>query len=160
MQVDYTERITHCLQKCLQVFHHFGCLRLRTPIHLPSVARLFPTVTVNLTLWYHPQSNIQNEWKLQEIGRYLLSYCHENQDSWSHYLPWTDYAQNSLRETTTGADILGYQPLPFPWSGEPLDILGVHHWFQESEWVWDSTHIHLHRTVRRHKSQADARRSV
>ncbi|KAG1925681.1 retrotransposable element [Pimephales promelas] len=105
----------------------------------------------------------QTERKIQEIGRYLRSYCHDHQDCWSRYLPWAENAQISLRQSTTGLTpfqcILGFQPPLFPWSGEPSSVPAVHHWFQTSERVWDSAHVHLQQAVRRHKSQADARRS-
>lgn len=59
-------------------------------------------VTVSLPSGYHPQTNGQTERKIQDIGQYLRTYCHEHQDSWSQYLPWAEYAQNSLRQETTG----------------------------------------------------------
>ncbi len=121
-------------------------------------------VTVSLSSGYHPQSNGQTERKIQEIGRYLRAYCHEHQDSWSQYLPWAEYAQNSLRQETTGLTpfqcILGYQPPLFPWTGEPSEVPAVDYWFRESERVWDSAHIHLQQAVRRHKINADVRRTT
>ncbi len=90
--------------------------------------------------------------------------CHEHQDSWSQYLPWAEYAQNSLRQETTGLTpfqcILGYQPPLFPWTGEPSEVPAVDYWFRESERVWDSAHIHLQQAVRRHKINADVRRTT
>ncbi len=110
-----------------------------------------------------PQTNGQTEQKIQEIGKYLRTYCHSNQHSLSHFLPWAEYAQNSLKQTTTGLTpfqcILGLQPPLFPWTEEPSDVPAVDHWFRESERVWDSAHIHLQQAVRRHKAFADARRS-
>ncbi|KAG1953761.1 hypothetical protein F2P79_009276, partial [Pimephales promelas] len=47
----------------------------------------------------------------------------------------------------------------FPWSGEPSEVPAVNHWFEQSERVWDSAHIHLQQPVRRHTTQANARRS-
>ena len=35
----------------------------------------------------------------------------------------------------------------------------VDYWFQNSEKVWDSAHVHLQQAVRQHKTQADRRRS-
>lgn len=62
-----------------------------------------------------------------------------------------------LHQATTGLTpfqcILSYQPPLFPWSGEPSDFPAIHHWFQESERVWDSDHIHLQRAVQRHKKR-------
>ncbi len=121
-------------------------------------------VSVSLSSGYHPQTNGQTERKIQEIGRYLRAYCHERQDSWSQYLPWAEYAQNSLRQETTGLTpfqcVLGFQPPLFPWTEERSEVPAVDHWFRESERVWDSAHIHLQRAVRRHKANSDTRRSA
>ncbi|XP_047677089.1 uncharacterized protein LOC113657297 [Tachysurus fulvidraco] len=71
------------------------------------------------------------------------------------YLPWAEYAQNSLRQQTTGLTpfqcVLGYQPPFFPWSDEPSDVRSVYHWFRESERVWNSAHHQLQGAVRRHE---------
>lgn len=100
-----------------------------------------------LTSGYHPQSNGQVERLTQEVGRFLRSYCHNNQYEWSRYLPWAEYAQNSLINSSTGMTpfccMLGYQPPLFPWSGEPSEVLSV-----------DS----LSRAIRRQKIQADRHR--
>ncbi len=117
-------------------------------------------VTVSLSSGYHPQTNGQTERKIQELGRYLRSYCSNDQHSWSRFLPWAEYAQKSLRQSTTGLTpfqcILCYQPPLFPWTEEPSEVPAVDYWFRESERVWDSMHIHLQRAVRRHKFFADA----
>ncbi|KAL0192317.1 hypothetical protein M9458_010613, partial [Cirrhinus mrigala] len=91
------------------------------------------------------------------MGRYLRSYCHKDQHSWSRFLPWAEYAQNSLRQDTTGLTsfqyVLGYQPPLFPWTEEPSNV-------PASERAWDLAHHHLQRAVHRHKRFVDARRSV
>ncbi|KAL0194521.1 hypothetical protein M9458_008093, partial [Cirrhinus mrigala] len=119
-------------------------------------------VSVNLSSGYHPQTNGQTERKIQELGRYLRSYCHEDQHSWDRFLLWAEYAQNSLRQDTTGMTpfqcVLGYQPPLFPWTEEPSNVPAVDYWFRESERVWDSAHHHLQRAVRQHKHFADIRR--
>ncbi|KAK3506429.1 hypothetical protein QTP70_002153 [Hemibagrus guttatus] len=83
-------------------------------------------VAVSLSSGYHPQTNGQMERKIQEIGCYLHTFCHCHQDSWSQYLGWAEYAQNSLRPPATGLTpfqcVLGYQPPLFPWSGEPSNV--------------------------------------
>ncbi|KAI2645968.1 Transposon Tf2-8 polyprotein [Labeo rohita] len=67
-------------------------------------------------------------------------------------LPWAEYAQNSLRQDTTGITpfqcVLGYQPPLFPWTEEPSNVPAVDHWIRERE----------SRAVRRNKHFADARR--
>ncbi|KAK3520991.1 hypothetical protein QTP86_002388 [Hemibagrus guttatus] len=59
--------------------------------------------------------------------------------SWSEFLPWAEYAQNSLIHSYTGLTpfqcVLGYQPPLFPWSGEPSNVPAVEEWYQ----VWLST---------------------
>lgn len=93
-------------------------------------------VSVNLSSGYHPQMNGQTERKIQEIGCYLQAYCHNHQPSWSQYLPWAKYAQNSLRHESTRLIlfhcILGYQPPLFLWTGEPSEVPFVDHWVRES----------------------------
>ncbi|KAK3570423.1 hypothetical protein QTP86_019298, partial [Hemibagrus guttatus] len=148
------------------VFRHFGIpediVSDRGPQLISRVWRRFFKllgVSVSLSSGYHPQTNGQTESKIQEIRRYLRAYCHDHQHDWSQYLPWAEYAQNSLRQESTKLTpfqcILGYQPPLFPWSAEPSEVPTVDHWFRESERVWESAHVHLQRAVRRQKVQAD-----
>ncbi|KAL0155123.1 hypothetical protein M9458_049386, partial [Cirrhinus mrigala] len=127
-----------------QVFRHFGIpeeiVSDRGPQFTSHVWKAFFKllgVTVNLSSGYHPQTNGQTERKIQELGRYLRAYCHEDQHSRSRFLPWAEYAQNSLRQDSTG--ITPFQnPLIF-------------------QLVWDSAHHHLQRAVCRNKLFADTR---
>ncbi|KAK3547993.1 hypothetical protein QTP70_001657 [Hemibagrus guttatus] len=120
-------------------------------------------VTVSLSSGYHPQTNGQTERKIQEVGCFLRTFCHSHQESWSQFLGWAEYAQNSLRQSTTILTpfqcVLGYQPLLFPWDGEPSDVPAVDYWFRESERVWGSAHLQLQRALRRRRTTAALRRS-
>ncbi len=91
-------------------------------------------VTVSLSSGYHPQTNGQTERKIQELGRCLRSYCHDDQHSWSRFLPWAEYAQNSLRQDTTRLTpfkcVLGHQPPLFLWTGEPSEVPDLDYWFR------------------------------
>ncbi len=115
---------------------------------------------MSLTSGYHPQSNGQTERKIQEIGRFLRTFCHGHQNSWNQFLGWAEYAQNSLHQISTGLTpfqcVLSFQPPLFPWSGEPSDVPAVDYWFRESERVWDAAHHQL-QAVRRQRITADTR---
>ncbi len=119
-------------------------------------------VTVSLSSGYHPESNGQTERKIQEVGRFLRTFCHGHQNSWNQFLGWAEYAQNSLRQPSTGLTpfqcVLGFQPPLFPWSGEPSDVPAVDYWFRESEKVW-VIHHHFQRAVCRQKTAADVKRA-
>ncbi|KAL0160101.1 hypothetical protein M9458_043826, partial [Cirrhinus mrigala] len=145
-----------------QVFRNFGLPEDIVSDRGPQFISRLLGVTVSLSSGYHPQTNGQTERKIQEISRYLRTYCSQHQDTWSQYLPWAEYAQNPLRQETTGLTpfqcVLGYQPPLFPWSGETSEVPAVDHWFRESERVWDSAHVHLQRAVRRHTENANVHR--
>ncbi|KAK3572897.1 hypothetical protein QTP86_010584 [Hemibagrus guttatus] len=119
-------------------------------------------IGVSLSSGYHPQSNGQAERLNQEIGRFLRSYCSREQQRWSEFLPWAEYAQNSLTHASTGMTpfqcVLGYQPPLFPWAGEPSDVPAVEDCYQRSQEVWERAHVRLQRAVRRQRIQANWRR--
>ncbi|KAK3534978.1 hypothetical protein QTP70_001931 [Hemibagrus guttatus] len=119
-------------------------------------------INVNLSSGYHPQSNGQAEHLNQEIGRFLRSYCSREQQRWSEFLPWAEYAQNSLIHSSTELMpfqcVLGYQPPLFPWSGEPSNVLAVEEWSRLSQEVWEHAHVRLQRAVRRQSIQANRHR--
>ncbi|KAK3571610.1 hypothetical protein QTP86_015343 [Hemibagrus guttatus] len=119
-------------------------------------------IGVSLSSSHHPQSNGQAERLNQEIGRFLRSYCSREQQRWSEFLPWAEYAQNSLTHSSTGLTpfqcVLGYQPPLFPWSGEPSSVPAVEEWYRRSQEVWERAHVRLQRAVRRQRIQADRHR--
>ncbi|XP_046718414.1 olfactory receptor 4Q2-like [Silurus meridionalis] len=67
---------------------------------------------------------------------------HQDQGEWCRFLPWAEYAQNSLRQDMTGLTpfqcVLGFQPPLFPWSDEPSNVPAVDYWFRESSRIWES----------------------
>uniref|UniRef100_A0A9J8A0T7 Gypsy retrotransposon integrase-like protein 1 n=1 Tax=Cyprinus carpio carpio TaxID=630221 RepID=A0A9J8A0T7_CYPCA len=151
------------------VFRNFGIpediVSDRGPQFISRVWKSFLAllnVTVSLTSGYHPQANGQTERKIQDISRFLRTFCHRNQNLWNRYLVWAEYPQNSLRQTSTNLTpfqcILGYQPPLFPWSVEPSEVPAVNAWFRNSERVWNQAHHHLQRSVNRHQHFANIHR--
>ncbi|KAK3533899.1 hypothetical protein QTP70_034891 [Hemibagrus guttatus] len=75
------------------IFRYFGIpedvVSDRGPQFISGVWKAFFSrlgVAVSLSSGYHPQTNGQMERMIQEIGRYLRTFCHGHQDSWSQYL--------------------------------------------------------------------------
>lgn len=97
-------------------FHYFGIPEEIISDRSPQfISRFWRAVAVSLSSGYHPQSNEQTEKKIQEIGRFLRTFCHGHQHSWNQFLGWAKYAQNFLRQPSTGLTlfqcVLGNQPL-------------------------------------------------
>lgn len=118
-------------------------------------------VTVNLTSGSHTQANRQAEWANQEVIRLLQTFCATKPEDWSHFLPWAEYAQNSLRHSTTQLTpfqcVLGYQPPLYPWNASTTDSPAVDEWFRQSEQVWERTHQQLMQASHIAKQKADRR---
>uniref|UniRef100_A0A3Q3LFZ5 Gypsy retrotransposon integrase-like protein 1 n=1 Tax=Mastacembelus armatus TaxID=205130 RepID=A0A3Q3LFZ5_9TELE len=152
-----------------QVFRIFGLpediVSDRGPQFISRVWKSFFSLlqtSVSLSSGYHPQTNGQTERKIQEVSRFLRTFCRDHQDRWERFLGWAEYAQNSLIHSSTGLTpfqcILGYQPPLFPWSGRVTDVPAVDFWFRESERVWEAAHLQLQRARGRQQRTADARR--
>lgn len=54
-------------------------------------------ISVSLMSDFHPQANGQIERANQEIGCFLRAFCAGNQEDWVQFLPWADYAQNTIK---------------------------------------------------------------
>ncbi|KAL0195021.1 hypothetical protein M9458_008593, partial [Cirrhinus mrigala] len=137
IEVDFVTDLPNSEEHLFQqVFHHFGLPEEIVSDWGPQFISHLLGVSANLSSGYHPQTNGQTERKIQELGRYLRAYCHKDQHSWSRFLLWAEYVQNSLRQDTTGLTpfqcVLGYQPPLFPWTEEPSNVPAVDHWFRES----------------------------
>ncbi|TWW73500.1 hypothetical protein D4764_15G0008940 [Takifugu flavidus] len=101
--------------------------------------------SVSLTSGYHPQANGQAERTNQSLEDPLRCVAAQDPSSWSTYLPWVEYAHNSLVSASTGLSpfmaSLGYQP--------PL--------FEGR--VWRQVRSTLLRTSRRSQLQANQHRT-
>lgn len=64
----------------IMVFQRISCGE-GPPIHIQSLEIVLQSAKhhLSLTSGYHPQANGQAESKIQDIGRYLRTYCHGHQ---------------------------------------------------------------------------------
>uniref|UniRef100_A0AAY5K2N8 ribonuclease H n=1 Tax=Esox lucius TaxID=8010 RepID=A0AAY5K2N8_ESOLU len=152
-----------------QVFRQFGIpediVSDRGPQFITRVWRAFCDqlgVSVSLSSGYHPETNGQTERLNQDIGKYLRQQCHKQPHDWSRFLPWVEYAQNSLIHSslrlTPFQCVFGYQPPLFPWDTEPGPVPAVDEWFRRSARVWETAHRHLQQASSAQKTYADRRR--
>uniref|UniRef100_A0A8C8DLA6 Gypsy retrotransposon integrase-like protein 1 n=1 Tax=Oryzias sinensis TaxID=183150 RepID=A0A8C8DLA6_9TELE len=88
------------------VFRHHGIpadiVSDRGPQFISQVWKAFCTAlgaTVSLTSGYHPQSNGQAERANQELEAALRCLAAQNQEDWSQYLVWIEYAHNTHPST-------------------------------------------------------------
>lgn len=150
------------------VFRHYGLpvdiISDRGPQFISKVWRSFMEklgITVRITQGYHPQANNQVDRQNQEIGRFLRTFCSQNQSDWSRYVPWVEYTQNSLRHSATNLTpfqcVLGYQPPLFP-QNPTYQIPSFDEWFHRSGDVWEEAHKRLEMVTKNRKQVADRHR--
>ncbi|XP_036003961.1 uncharacterized protein LOC110367566 [Fundulus heteroclitus] len=115
-----------------------------------------------LSSGYHPQSNGQTERLNQELESSLRCLTSTNPTDWSTFLPWVEYAHNSLVSTSTNHSpfeaSLGYQPPLFPADEKQITVTSVAHHIRRCQQVWDQTIHSLRRSTEQIRRFADRRR--
>lgn len=108
-------------------------------------------INISLTSRYHPQFIRQEECTIQELGRFLCTYCQNNQSHWSKYILSAEYAQNFLPRSATGvlpfSSVLGWE-LPVP-----LDCLangGSH-----SQWILSACSTSVEGTLKSRSAEVE-----
>lgn len=118
--------------------------------------------SVSLSSGYHPQSNGQTERANQDLGSALRCISARNPATWSSYLPWIEYAHNSLVSSATGMSpfmvSLGFQPPLFPDQEQDVAVPSVQAHLRRCRGVWRAARAALQRTAARNRLQADRHR--
>ena len=117
---------------------------------------------VSLTSGFRPQSNGQTERANQEMETLLRCITADSPSSWSDYLPWVEYAHNSLTNSSSGMSpfqcSLGYQPPLFPSQERDLAVPSVQVFVRRCERVWKRARASLLRASLKMERAANRRR--
>ena len=118
--------------------------------------------TVSLTSGYHPQSNGQAERANQSLEDTLRCFCHRHPSSWSSFLPWVEYAHNTLVSSSSGLSpfqaSLGYQPPLFPAQEADAAVSTPDDHVLRCQRVWEKTRSALLRARDRSSKAANRHR--
>ncbi|XP_071342025.1 uncharacterized protein [Trachinotus anak] len=119
--------------------------------------------SASLSSGYHPQTNGQTERANQDLGAALRCVASHHPASWSAYLPWVEYAHNSLICSATGMSPFmaanGFQPPLFPAQEVEVAVPSVQAHLRRARQVWREARAALTRTAARNQRLADFHRS-
>ncbi|KAK7929110.1 hypothetical protein WMY93_005505 [Mugilogobius chulae] len=117
---------------------------------------------VSLSSGFHPQTNGQCERANQNLEASLRCVASQNPSDWSLYLPWVEYAHNSLPSASTGMSpfecALGYLPPMFPEQERDVAVPSVKDHILRCRHIWNCTKAALLRSVERNRQIADKHR--
>ncbi|XP_060798232.1 uncharacterized protein LOC132900229 [Neoarius graeffei] len=115
--------------------------------------------TCSLTSDFHPQTNSQAERASQALEVALRCMASRDASSWSKYLPWIEYAHNTLPSSATGLSpfqcSLGYQPPLFPNQEEEVVIPSAQIFIHHCRRTWALAWKRLIHSTLASKRQAD-----
>ena len=119
--------------------------------------------TVSLSSGFHPQTNGQCERVNQELEAALRCVSAQNPTSWSEYLPWIEYAHNTLPSAATGMSpfecSLGYLPPLFPQQESEIAVPSVQDHLTRCRNIWKCARTALLRTAEKNRQIADRHRA-
>uniref|UniRef100_A0A8C2WB23 Gypsy retrotransposon integrase-like protein 1 n=1 Tax=Cyclopterus lumpus TaxID=8103 RepID=A0A8C2WB23_CYCLU len=138
----------------------------RGPQFISQVWRAFYKglgASVSLSSGYHPQTNGQTERMNQSVESALRCVAARRPSSWSRFLPWVEYAMNSLVSSATGLSpfeaSLGYQPPLFPAQQSEVAVPSVQTHLNRCRRIWEVTRAALLRAAERGSRGANRRRN-
>ncbi|KAK7887257.1 hypothetical protein WMY93_026878 [Mugilogobius chulae] len=118
---------------------------------------------VSLSSGFHPQTNGQCERANQNLEAALRCVAAQNPSDWSQFLPWVEYAHNSLPAAAIGMSpfecALGYLPPMFPLQEKDIAVPSVKDHMRRCRQIWESSRAALLRTAERNRQIADRHRA-
>lgn len=86
-------------------------------------------VTTALSTAYYPETNGETKTVNQELEQYLRAFCNYEQDNWLELLPYTEFAHNICKHSTTHQSpfqlLYGFNPSFMPQIKPRLDIPNI-----------------------------------
>uniref|UniRef100_A0A8C6UZW3 Gypsy retrotransposon integrase-like protein 1 n=5 Tax=Neogobius melanostomus TaxID=47308 RepID=A0A8C6UZW3_9GOBI len=120
-------------------------------------------IDVSLSSGFHPQSNGQSERANQQMEVALRCVSSTNPSSWSKYLPWVEYAHNTLVNSSLGMSPFecchGYQPPLFADQEQELAVPSVQDHLTRCHQVWSRARSALVRASEKSQDQANCHRT-
>lgn len=120
--------------------------------------------SASLSLGFHPQSNGQAERANQNLETALRCVTARHPTSWSTFLPWVEYAHNSMSSTATGFSpfmaTIHFQPPLFPTQEREVAVPSIQAHVQRCRAIWNTVRSALTRSVARSQQSANHRRSA
>uniref|UniRef100_A0A4W6DDB3 Integrase catalytic domain-containing protein n=1 Tax=Lates calcarifer TaxID=8187 RepID=A0A4W6DDB3_LATCA len=118
--------------------------------------------SASLSSGYHPESNGQTERLNQELETVLRCVTSQSPSSWCRFLPWVEYAHNSLPCSSTGMSpffcVYGYQPPVFPSLEQEVSVPSAHTLVRRCRAAWVRARRALLKSSLTYKKAADRRR--
>ena len=118
--------------------------------------------SVSLSSGYHPQTNGQAERANQALEATLRCFTKGHPSTWSTYLPWVEYAHNTLVSSATGMSpfqcSLGYQPPLFSAQEPEVAVPSTRAHLRRCQRVWKTARSSLLRARDRAERTANRRR--
>ncbi|KAJ8369826.1 hypothetical protein SKAU_G00098540 [Synaphobranchus kaupii] len=118
----------------------------------------------SLSSGFHPQSNGQAERANQDLGAALRCVTVRNPASWSRFLPWVEYAHNSLKSASIGLSpfecALGYQPPLLSTQEAEIAVPSVKAHLLRCRRIWRLTRTALLHSNSRSQRLADLHRTA